>query len=86
MEDPINYKISQEVRIEVFKAATDDPIVRELIHRMIMDIPLEKLKKLINFEVISPEINKYWDIYDNREMLNRLSNNRTVLIRGNIWI
>ncbi|MCT4121467.1 hypothetical protein HZP71_02265 [Elizabethkingia anophelis] len=86
MVGPINYKISEEVYLENYKKIPEEYIVRNILHRLITDIPIEKLKKLINFEVLNPEDVQSWQKSENRLMLSELGYKKRVLIRGNIWI
>lgn len=86
MVDPINYKISEELHLEDYKRIPEEYIVRDILHRLITDIPIEKLKKLINFEVLNPEDVQSWQKSENRLMLSELWHSQKVIVRGSIWI
>lgn len=45
----------------------NDYMLRKLAHQLILDLPLEKLEKLVNFKVTDPEAPECWEEYNNPE-------------------
>lgn len=53
----------------------------EAIRRFLKEIPLDKLKKLVNFEEINPYDKKQWENYSLQKELSDLSLQRKIKIK-----
>lgn len=78
------YRSEMEAYSYEMKAVPKDILEREFIFKFLEDIPTEKLKELISFQMIDPNNKELWRKYENLPLLNRLASSDKVLFRGEI--
>ncbi len=61
-----------------------DIIEKEFIFKFLENLPTEKLKELISFEMIDPGKKEHWRKYENQSTLKRLASSNKVLFRAEI--
>ena len=61
-----------------------EEIEREAIMRFLKDLPLDKLKKLVNFKEINPSKIELWNDYDLQDELKRLKFEGLVKIKTHL--
>ena len=62
-------------------------IERKFIIDFFKSLPIEDLKRLINYKEYDPRNESQWqESYDNDEILNNLLNSRSVKVQADIWL
>jgi hypothetical protein len=72
------FKSESKIPKYIVSKTPKDVIEKKFILNFFKELPVESLKKLINFKEIDFESNELWDIPENREMLRRLREENVV--------
>ena len=81
------FKREKKIMALDFERVPKDVIEKQFIIDFFKSLPIEYLKRMINYEVIDyNEINPKFVSQKRLELLNRLRNERAVLITADIWL
>ena len=81
------FKREKKIMALDFERVPKDVIEKQFIIDFFKSLPIEYLKRMINYEVIDyNEINPKFVSQKRLKLLNRLRNERAVLITADIWL
>ena len=83
----VEYKKELKIPQEAFRKVPKEYIEKDFIINFFKDLPIEDLKRLINYKEIDYNNQKLWRISPKiSEKLTRLQHERVVQIEASIWL
>lgn len=82
-----HYKMERKIGILEIENVPKEVIEKKFIIDFFKSLPIEDLKRLINYKEYDPRNEEQWqESYDFDEILNQLFNERAIKIEADIWL
>jgi len=83
----VKYEMMALIGFSEIENVPKEVIERKFIIDFFKSLPIEDLKRLINYKEYDPRNESKWqESYDNDEILNNLLNSRSVKVQADIWL